>query len=74
MRIGIDLAFFEDTIHFGIGLFSIQLLRGILSKDKNNTYVVFVTDMVYDEIKNEKGKNDGNSKENFKILMSKSLH
>lgn len=53
MRIGIDLAFFEDTIHFGIGLFSIQLLRGILSKDKNNTYVVFVTDMVYDEIKNE---------------------
>lgn len=53
MRIGVDLAFFEDKINFGVGLFSVQLLRGILLKDKNNTYVVFVTDMVYDEIKNK---------------------
>lgn len=53
MKIGVDFSFFEDKINFGVGLFSIQLLRGILLEDKHNKYIIFVTDLVYENIKNE---------------------
>ena len=45
MNIGVNFAFFEDKINFGVGLFSIQLLYGMLSEDKHNKYIIFVTDI-----------------------------
>lgn len=53
MNIGVNFAFFEDKINFGVGLFSIQLLYGMLSEDKHNKYIIFVTDKVYENIKNK---------------------
>lgn len=52
-RIGVNLAFFEDKINFGIGLFSVQLLREMVKIDSKNEYILFVTDKVYEYFCNE---------------------
>lgn len=50
MRIGINLTFIKGDINVGVGLFTIQLVEGLLlNNEKNNIYVIFSSKKTYEQ-------------------------
>jgi len=49
MRIGIDLMFAVHNLNFGLGLFTKQLIEGLLALEDTFQYVLFVRKVYYDQ-------------------------
>lgn len=51
MHIGINLSFIRTSINVGVGLYTKQLIEGLLINDKENRYIIFIQRNIYDQIK-----------------------
>ena len=51
MRIGINLCFIKDDINVGVGLYAKQLIEGFLLNNSSNTYIIFVSRQIRNQIK-----------------------
>lgn len=51
MLIGINLSFIKKNINVGVGLYTKQLIEGLLINDKKNKYIIFVQEKIYNQVK-----------------------